>query len=283
MKIVELIKAVLIGVIQGITEWLPVSSTGHMILFDEFVKLDVSAEFMDFFLVSIQLGSILAVLVLFFSKLNPFFQKKTKEEQKGIYSLWLHIVVGCIPAAVIGVLFEDQIDALFYQSGSAYVVVAIALLVYGVAFILIEHFRSKKKTPDRVVIVENIGYRDALLIGCFQILALIPGTSRSGSTVLGACLLGVSRPAAAEFSFFMAMPVMAGASLLKGLMFLSSGVSMTTNEVGVLLVGTVTAFAVSLVAIRFLMDFVRRHSFAAFGWYRVALATAVLLYFTIAG
>lgn len=281
MQIIELIKAVIIGVIQGITEWLPVSSTGHMLLFDEFVKLDVSPEFMDFFLVSIQLGSILAVLVLFFEKLNPFSRKKTREEQKGTYSLWLHIIVGCIPAAVIGVLFEDLIDELFYSSGYAYVVVAIALLVYGIAFILIEHVREKHRSANRVENVGNIGYRDALLIGCFQILALIPGTSRSGSTVLGACLLGVSRPAAAEFSFFMAMPVMAGASLLKGLKFLSVGVAMTTNEIGVLVIGTFTAFLVSLVAIRFLMDFVRRHSFAIFGWYRIVLATAVLLYFTI--
>ena len=281
MEIIELVKAVLIGIVQGITEWLPVSSTGHMILFDEFVKLDVSAEFMDFFLVSIQLGSILAVLVLFFSKLNPFSHKKTKDEQRATYSLWLHIIVGCMPAAVIGVLFEDQIDALFYQSGRAYAVVAIALLVYGVAFIVIEHLRDKKKAPDRIAKVEEIGYRDALLIGCFQVLALIPGTSRSGSTVLGACLLGVSRPAAAEFSFFMAMPVMAGASLLKGVKFLSAGGAMTTNEIGVLIVGTVTAFVVSLVAIRFLMDFVRRHSFAAFGWYRIALGAAVLVYFGV--
>ena len=281
MEIIELIKAVLIGIVQGITEWLPVSSTGHMILFDEFVKLDVSAEFMDFFLVSIQLGSILAVLVLFFSKLNPFSRKKTKDEQRATYSLWLHIIVGCMPAAVIGVLFEDQIDALFDQSGRAYAVVAIALLVYGVAFIVIEHLRDMKKAPDRIAEAEKIGYRDALLIGCFQVLALIPGTSRSGSTVLGACLLGVSRPAAAEFSFFMAMPVMAGASLLKGVKFLSAGGAMTTNEIGVLIVGTVTAFVVSLVAIRFLMDFVRRHSFAAFGWYRIALGAAVLLYFGV--
>ena len=279
MKFIELIKAVLIGIVQGITEWLPVSSTGHMILFDEFVKLDVSAEFMDFFLVCIQLGSILAVLVLFFSKLNPFSSRKTKEERTKTWSLWLHIAVGCVPAAVIGVLFEDRIDALFYQSGYAYVVVAIALVVYGVAFILIERLRENKKVANRIETVGNIGYRDALLIGCFQVLALIPGTSRSGSTVLGACLLGVARPAAAEFSFFMAMPVMAGASLLKGLKFLSAGGAMTTNEIGVLFIGTATAFLVSLVAIRFLMDFVRKHSFAAFGWYRMVLGAAVLLYF----
>lgn len=283
MNIIELIKAILIGIIQGITEWLPVSSTGHMILFDEFVKLDVSPEFLDFFLVSIQLGSILAVLVLFFGKLNPFSRTKTAEEQKKTYSLWLHIIVGCIPAAVIGLLFEDLIDSLFYRSGYAYLVVAIALLVYGIAFILIEYFREKKKKADRIDDVSRIGYRDALLIGCFQILALIPGTSRSGSTVLGACLLGISRPAAAEFSFFMAMPVMAGASLLKALKFLSAGVAMSTNEIGVLVVGTITAFLVSLVVIRFLMDFVRRHSFSVFGWYRIALATAVLVYFTVAG
>lgn len=283
MEFIELIKAILIGIIQGITEWLPVSSTGHMILFDEFVKLNVSPDFLDFFLVSIQLGSIFAVLVLFFGKLNPFSSKKNVEERKRTFTLWLHIIVGCIPAAIIGILFEDQIDALFYRSGYAYVVVAIALLVYGIAFILIEHFRNRKKGADRIDDVCEIGYRDALLIGCFQILALIPGTSRSGSTVLGACLLGISRPAAAEFSFFMAMPVMAGASLLKGLKFLAAGVAMTANEIGILIVGTITAFAVSLVVIRFLMDFVRRHSFAAFGWYRIVLATVVLLYFGIAG
>ena len=279
MKIIELIKAVLIGIVQGITEWLPVSSTGHMMLFNKLAPLDVSPAFYDFFQVCIQLGSILAVLVLFFSRLNPFSVEKTKEERAKTYALWLRIVVGCIPAAVIGVLFEDKIDELFYRNDYAYVVVAVALLVYGVAFILIERFREKAKMRNRIETVGNIGYRDAVLIGCFQILALIPGTSRSGSTVLGACLLGVVRPAAAEFSFFMAIPVMAGASLLKGLKFLSAGAAMTTNEIGVLLIGTLTAFIVSLVAIRFLMDFVRKHSFAAFGWYRIALGTAVLLYF----
>ena len=283
MDIIKIIKAILIGVIQGITEWLPVSSTGHMILFDEFVKLDVSADFLDFFLVCIQLGSILAVLVLFFEKLNPFSKGKSAGEKAASYSLWLHIIVGCVPAAIVGLLLEDLIDELFYRSGYAYVVVAIALFVYGVAFILIERNKGKKKTPDRIENVGNISYRDAFLIGCFQILALIPGTSRSGSTVLGACLLGVARPAAAEFSFFMAMPVMAGASLLKGLKFIAAGATMSTTEIGVLIIGTGTAFAVSLVAIRFLMDFVRRHSFAVFGWYRIALATAVLSYFMIAG
>lgn len=283
MEIIELIKAILIGIIQGITEWLPVSSTGHMILFDEFVKLDVSADFLDFFLVCIQLGSILAVLVLFFERLNPFSRKKNGEERKATYSLWLHVIVGCVPAAIVGILLEDLIDTFFYRSGYAYVVVAIALIVYGVAFILIERRRDAQNSSARIKDVGALGYREALLIGCFQILALIPGTSRSGSTVLGACLLGVSRPAAAEFSFFMAMPVMAGASLLKGMKFLASGATMITNEIGVLAVGTVTAFVVSLVAIRFLMEFVRRHSFAAFGWYRIALGAVVLGYFAIAG
>lgn len=283
MKFIELIKALLVGVIQGITEWLPVSSTGHMILFDEFVKLNVSADFFDFFLVCIQLGSILAVLVLFFERLNPFSHKKNAAERKATYSLWLHVIVGCVPAAIVGLLLEDFIDTLFYRSGYAYVVVAIALIVYGVAFILVERRRDRQNSFARIESVDALGYREALLIGCFQILALIPGTSRSGSTVLGACLLGVSRPAAAEFSFFMAMPVMAGASLLKGLKFLASGAAMTTNEMGVLLVGTITAFAVSLVAIRFLMDFVRRHSFAAFGWYRILLGVCVLGYFAAVG
>ena len=271
MEILELIKAVIIGIIQGITEWLPVSSTGHMILFDEFVTLKASEEFKEFFLVAIQLGSILAVCVLFFHKLNPFSGKKSAAEKRATWRLWGHVLVGCLPAAVVGVLLDDWFTAHFYSFG----VVGAALLVYGVAFILIER---RRKNALRIGDVGDLTLRDALLVGCFQVLSLIPGTSRSGSTILGAMLLGIGRTAAAEFSFFMALPVMAGASLLKGAKFVASGVGITPTEIGILVVGLTVAFAVSLVAIRFLMDFVRRHSFEVFGWYRIALGGVVLLY-----
>lgn len=270
--IIEYLKALLIGIIQGITEWLPISSTGHMILFDRFFHLDTSPEFKEFFLVVIQLGSILAVCVLFFHKLNPFSAKKSAEEKQKTWLLWAKVLVGCLPAALIGLALDDWFEAHFYN----FTVVAAALVVYGIAFIVIE--RRKKNSVASVGDIEKLTFRDALLIGCFQVLSLIPGTSRSGSTILGALLLGVSRTAAAEFSFFMALPVMAGASLLKGAKFVASGAGISTTEIGILIIGLVTAFLVSLVAIRFLMDFVRRHSFEAFGWYRIALGSLVLLY-----
>ncbi len=272
MMIIEYLKALLIGIIQGITEWLPISSTGHMILFDRFFHLDTSPEFKEFFLVVIQLGSILAVCVLFFHKLNPFSGKKSTEEKQQTWLLWAKVLVGCLPAALIGLALDDWFEAHFYN----FTVVAAALVVYGIAFIVIE--RRKKNSVASVGDIEKLTFRDALLIGCFQVLSLIPGTSRSGSTILGALLLGVSRTAAAEFSFFMALPVMAGASLLKGAKFVASGAGISTTEIGVLIIGLVTAFLVSLAAIRFLMDFVRRHSFEAFGWYRIALGSLVLLY-----
>lgn len=272
MMIIEYLKALLIGIIQGITEWLPISSTGHMILFDRFFHLDTSPEFKEFFLVVIQLGSILAVCVLFFHKLNPFSGKKSTEEKQQTWLLWAKVLVGCLPAALIGLALDDWFEAHFYN----FTVVAAALVVYGIAFIVIE--RRKKNSVASVGDIEKLTFRDALLIGCFQVLSLIPGTSRSGSTILGALLLGVSRTAAAEFSFFMALPVMAGASLLKGAKFVASGAGISTTEIGILIIGLVTAFLVSLVAIRFLMDFVRRHSFEAFGWYRIALGSLVLLY-----
>lgn len=272
MMIIEYLKALLIGIIQGITEWLPISSTGHMILFDRFFHLDTSPEFKEFFLVVIQLGSILAVCVLFFHKLNPFSGKKSTEEKQQTWLLWAKVLVGCLPAALIGLALDDWFEAHFYN----FTVVAAALVVYGIAFIVIE--RRKKNSVASVGDIEKLTFRDALLIGCFQVLSLIPGTSRSGSTILGALLLGVSRTAAAEFSFFMALPVMAGASLLKGAKFVASGAGISTTEIGILIIGLVTAFLVSLAAIRFLMDFVRRHSFEAFGWYRIALGSLVLLY-----
>ncbi len=268
---IELLKAFFIGIIQGITEWLPVSSTGHMILFDHFFPMQVSDAFKEFFLVVIQLGSILAVCVLFFGKLNPFSGKKSAEEKGRTWRLWGRVLIGVIPAGILGVLFDDWFDATFYN----FTTVAIALAVYGVAFIVIE--RTQKRRMARVEDVDALSLRDALLIGCFQVLSLIPGTSRSGSTILGAILLGVSRTAAAEFSFFMAVPVMAGASLVKGAGFVASGASMSGLEIAILAIGLVVSFVVSLVAIRFLMDFVKRHSFEAFGWYRIALGVVLLL------
>ena len=274
--LLELLKALFIGIVQGITEWLPVSSTGHMILFDEFVKLDTTPEFKEFFLVVIQLGSILAVLVTFFHKLNPIAKSKSLAERRETLSLWGKVIVGCIPAGVIGVLLDDWMEATFYN----FVTVAIALLAYGIIFVLLE--RKWRDREMRVKDLSELTVRDAFLIGCFQVLSLIPGTSRSGSTILGASILGVGRTAAAEFSFFMALPVMAGASLLKGVKFVTSGVGISTTEIGILAVGLIVAFLVSLLAIRFLMDFVRRHSFEAFGWYRIVLGAVVLLYWLIA-
>ena len=271
----EIIKAVFLGIVEGITEWLPISSTGHMILFDEFVKLNISPEFKELFFVVIQLGAILAVPVFFFGKLNPFSRKKTVEERKGTWSLWFKVIVGAIPAAVIGLLLDDFFDEYFYN----YIVVAIALIVYGVAFILVERF--KKGKSFRVESVDELSYKDALVIGSFQILSLIPGTSRSGSTILGGMLNGVSRTASAEFSFFMAIPIMLGASLLKIVKFVAEGFVATNTEIALLLVGIVVSFLVSLFAIKFLMDFVKRHDFKPFGIYRIALGIVVIGYFVI--
>ncbi len=275
----ELLKAFFIGIVQGITEWLPISSTGHMILFDRVVRLNVGADFKDFFLVAIQLGSILAVLVAFFGKLNPFSRKKSEAEKKRTLSLWGRVLVGCIPAGIVGVLLDDFLEGHLFNGPIVSAVVASTLIVYGVLFIWIER-RARGRTM-RVEDIADLSYRDALLIGLFQILSLVPGTSRSGSTILGACLLGVGRTAAAEFSFFMALPIMLGASLLKGYKFVASGVGVSGTEIAVLLVGIAVAFVVSLLAIRFLMDFVKKHSFEAFGWYRIALGAIVLLLFLL--
>ena len=275
MRFIEYIKAILLGIVEGITEWLPVSSTGHMILLDEFIKLDVSEGFMELFLVVIQLGAICAVPVLFFDKLNPFSRKKSREERKGTWSLWFKVIVGVIPAGVIGVLLDDLFDKYLYN----YVVVAAALIIYGIAFILVERGRTSK--PLRVESVNDITYKDALMIGAFQVLSLIPGTSRSGSTILGGILTGVSRTASAEFSFFMAIPIMVAASGLKIVKFLLDGFTATSGEIILLLVGMVVSFVVSLASIKFLMDFVKRHSFKPFGIYRIALGTVVVGYFLI--
>ena len=269
----EILKSILFGIVEGITEWLPISSTGHLILLNEFINLDVSDEFQSMFDVVIQLGAILAVIVLFFHKLNPFSPKKNEKQKKNTWELWFKVVLAIIPSGVIGVLLDDWMDAHLHNG----VVVSIALIVYGVAFILVERRNAgKKPTVEKV---GRIDYRTALYIGCFQALSLIPGTSRSGSTILGGILLGVSRGAAAEFSFFMAIPTMLGASAIKGLKFLLSGVGITGLEIGILLVGCAVSFIVSMLSIRFLMDYVRKHSFSAFGVYRIALGILVLLYF----
>ena len=275
MQFVEYIKALILGIIEGITEWLPISSTGHMILFDEFVKLEVSEEFKEMFFVVIQLGAILAVPILFWNKLWPFTKKKDKQEKHRVFSLWLKVIVGAIPAAVFGLVLDDLLDTYLYN----YVVVSIALVVYGVAFILVE--RLKKKSGFRVESVYDLTYTDALKIGAFQVLSLIPGTSRSGSTILGGMLTGVSRTASSEFSFFMAIPIMLGASGLKVLKFILEGFTATGDEIALLLVGIVVSFLVSLLAIKLLMDFVKRHDFTPFGIYRLVLGVIVIGYFLI--
>ena len=273
MLFLEILKAILFGIVEGITEWLPVSSTGHIIVLDEFIKLGVSEEFMEMFEVVIQLGAILAVILLFFQKLNPFHPKKTAIEKKDTWHLWLKVVVGVVPSAFIGLLLDDWMDARFYN----YVVVAITLILYGVAFLFIEKLKINK--GKRIDSVYAISYKTALYIGAFQCLALIPGTSRSGSTILGALLLGVGRAAGAEFSFFLAIPTMLGASALKLVKFLFSGTPAGAVEITVLLVGCVVSFVVSLLVIKALMEYVRKRSFSAFGIYRIALGIFLLGYF----
>lgn len=275
----ELLKAVLFGIVEGVTEWLPISSTGHLILLNEFITLNVSDEFRSMFDVVIQLGAILAVIVLFFHKLNPFSPRKTEGEKKQTWQLWFKVIAAIIPSGIVGVLFDDWMEAHFHNA----TVVSIALIVYGVAFILVERRNARRVGGKTVEDVYAIDYKTALLIGCFQCLSLIPGTSRSGSTILGAILIGVGRSAGAEFSFFMAIPTMLGASAIKGLKFLLSGVSATGTEIGVLIVGCVVSFLVSLLVIRGLMEYVRRHSFSAFGVYRIILGVVVLVYFALAG
>ena len=275
----ELLKAVLFGIVEGVTEWLPISSTGHLILLNEFITLNVSDEFRSMFDVVIQLGAILAVIVLFFHKLNPFSPRKTEGEKKQTWQLWFKVIAAIIPSGIVGVLFDDWMEAHFHNA----TVVSIALIVYGVAFILVERRNARRVGGKTVEDVYAIDYKTALLIGCLQCLSLIPGTSRSGSTILGAILIGVGRSAGAEFSFFMASPTMLGASAIKGLKFLLSGVAATGTEIGVLIVGCVVSFLVSLLVIRGLMEYVRRHSFSAFGVYRIILGVVVLVYFALAG
>lgn len=308
--LIEVLKAFFIGVVEGITEWLPISSTGHMILVDEFIKLNVSPEFLELFLVVIQLGAICAVLVIYFHKLNPLSSKKTSVERRSTWKLWGMVLIGCIPAAIVGLLFDDWVNEHFYNAWT----VAVALIFYGIVFIVIEHFNRKKEEERlslgharhgkhalqhvgagddgddaempmfRVKAVDEIDWKTALGIGCFQVLAIIPGTSRSGSTIIGGMLLGCSRTAAAEFTFFCAIPVMLGWGIVKFLKFIiATGLSMTGTETSILIVGIVTAFIVSVISIKFLMNYIKRNDFTAFGVYRIILGVCVIAYFAITG
>ena len=275
MEIIEILKAILFGIVEGITEWLPVSSTGHMLLLDELVKLDVTDEFMSMFLVVIQLGAILAVVVLYFPQLWPFSTKERFFIKKDTFSMWFKILVACVPAAVVGILFEDELDRLFYN----YWTVAFALIVFGVLFIIIEH--QNKDVVPKVNSIAQITYPMAFCIGAFQLIAAVfPGTSRSGATILGAIMIGISRTVAAEFTFFLAVPVMLGASLLKILKF---GLVFSTSEAVLLLVGMVVAFVISIVVIKWLLGYIRKHSFTVFGWYRIILGIVVLAFFWAQG
>ena len=276
--VIELLKAVLFGIVEGVTEWLPISSTGHLILLDEFIALNMSDAFKSMFDVVIQLGAILAVIVLFFHKLNPFSPSKSGEEKKQTWNLWFKVIAAIIPSGIVGVLFDDWMDENLHNG----IVVSVALIVYGIAFILVERRRQGKFLNTAAVSsVYDITYKTALIIGLFQCLSLIPGTSRSGSTILGAIMIGVGRSAGAEFSFFMAIPTMLGASAIKLLKFMLSGVSATGTEVGVLVVGCVVSFIVSLLVIKGLMQYVRSHSFSAFGVYRIVLGIIVLANFAM--
>ena len=274
ISLIELLKVIILGVVEGLTEWLPVSSTGHMILVDEFIRLDVSTSFMDMFLVVIQLGAILAVVVLNIGKLNPFQKDKTKAERRAILNLWGKVVVACLPAAVIGLAFNKYMEEHFMNAP----VVASMLILYGILFIVVERWNTRR-TP-RVESLENLDYRTAFIIGMFQVLSLVPGTSRSGATILGGIIFGVSRYVATEFTFFLAIPVMFGASFLKLVKF---GWNYSGSELVILGVGMVTAFIVSILSIQFLLRYIRQNDFTAFGWYRIALGLVVLAYLFIVG
>ena len=274
LSIVELLKTVILGIVEGLTEWLPISSTGHMILVDEFIKLDVSKQFMDMFLVVIQLGAILAVVVLNFEKLNPFSSWKARWEKRDTWRLWYKVILACIPAGVIGLLFNKYMEEHFMTAP----VVAATLIIYGMMFILVETY-NKRRSP-RIREIEDLDYKTAFIIGLFQVLSLVPGTSRSGATILGGILFGTSRYVAAEFTFFLAIPIMFGASFLKLFKF---GWHYTGGEILILVVGMATAFVVSILSIKFLLRYIKNNDFKAFGWYRIALGLLVVLYLFFVG
>ena len=277
MEFLEIIKAIILGIVEGITEWLPISSTGHMILVDEVLKLNMSPEFMEMFLVVIQLGAILAVILLYWKKIWPFKVENGLKIEKDTIIMWVKILIACVPAAIVGVLFDDKLNELFYNPTT----VAIMLILFGILFIIIENY-NKGKSP-KINSLSKITYTVAIMIGIFQLIAAVfPGTSRSGATIVGALLIGVSRTIAAEFTFFLAIPVMLGASALKLVKFaLKTGFVMTGNEVAILSVGTFVSFIVSILAIKFLMSYIKSNDFKIFGWYRIILGILVLAYFYI--
>lgn len=277
MEFLEIIKAIILGIVEGITEWLPISSTGHMILVDEVLKLNMSPEFMEMFLVVIQLGAILAVILLYWKKIWPFKVENGLKIEKDTIIMWVKILIACVPAAIVGVLFDDKLNELFYNPTT----VAIMLILFGILFIIIENY-NKGKSP-KINSLSKITYTVAIMIGIFQLIAAVfPGTSRSGATIVGALLIGVSRTIAAEFTFFLAIPVMLGASALKLVKFaLKTGFVMTGNEVAILSIGTFVAFIVSIIAIKFLMSYIKSNDFKVFGWYRIILGILVLAYFYI--
>ena len=298
--LVELLKAFVIGLVEGITEWLPISSTGHMILVDEFLKLDVSSQFLAMFLVVIQIGAILGVITLYFDKLNPFSSKKTAKEKQGTWRLWGMVVIGCIPAAFVGLLLDDWAEEHLFNA----VVVAAMLIVYGIIFIVLERYNRHRRqeieaglseegvepTDEaveeemfRITDVDDIDPATAIKIGLFQCLAVVPGTSRSGATIIGGMLCGCSRTAAAEYTFFLAIPIMLGWGLVKVAKFVLAGLSLTSVEIGVLIVGVLTAFITSVIAIKFLMNYIKKNDFEVFGWYRIVVGIIVLAYFAAKG
>lgn len=268
----ELLKAAMIGIVEGITEWLPISSTGHMILVEEFIRLNASHEFMEMFRVVIQLGAIMAVVLLYFHKLNPIAPSKSIQQKKDTMAIWYKVVVGVLPAAVLGFLFDDWLDEHLYN----YLTVALMLILYGILFIIIENYNKGRRSKAQNF--RELSYSTAFLIGMFQVLSLIPGTSRSGATILGGILLGASRSVAAEYSFFLSIPIMFGASLLKLVKF---GFDFTGEELMILIVGMIVAFVVSVIAIKFLMNYIKKNDFKAFGWYRIVLGVLVIGYFLI--
>ncbi len=274
MLFIELLKAILLGIVEGITEWLPISSTGHMILVEQFIQLNASPLFKEMFFVVIQLGAIMAVVILYFHKLNPFSLQKSSEEKRDTMAIWYKVVVGVLPAAVLGFLFDDWLNENFYN----YQTVAVMLILYGILFIVIENRNQGR--PSRINDIGEMTYKTAFLIGVFQVLSLIPGTSRSGATILGAIILGSSRTLAAEYSFFLSIPVMFGASALKLVKF---GFGFTELEIAVLLTGMIVAFVVSILAIKFLLGYIKNNDFKVFGWYRIALGLLVIGYFVIWG
>jgi undecaprenyl-diphosphatase len=282
MKFIEILKVILLGIVEGITEWLPISSTGHMLLVDEICPLRLSEAFKEMFFVVIQLGAILAVLVLFWKKLFPFKRERVNGNENGgtygkivadksIFNLWGKVLVACVPAAVIGIAFDDLLEKYLHTP----LMISLMLIIYGIGFILIENHNKTRDLPIKTT--AEISYKHAFIIGAFQVLSLIPGTSRSGATILGALLIGVARPAGAEFTFFLAIPVMLGASAIKLLKFFLENGALTGAELGYLAIGAVVAFAVSLVAIKFLMNFVKKHDFKVFGWYRIVLGAIVIV------